>query len=288
MMERTLPPPGIRPAVDPLAMLAGALGSQTSFNLVTGAATHVGKVRSENEDSFIVHPDVGLWCVADGMGGYQAGKLASSTVVEALRTVGQPASPADLLARVQDRVLQANAALRQHGEEQGLGTFGTTVVSLLIYERFFACCWAGDSRTYRIRRGEIGQISRDHTQVQDLVDAGQLTPEEAKRWPGRNVITRAIGVEDLPELDLVQGIVEEDDVFVLCSDGLTGHVADSEILAGIAGREPQAACDHLVELTLSRGANDNVTVIVVACGRKEADAAPSPAPARADTDGHEA
>jgi protein phosphatase len=287
MMERTLPPPGIRP-VDPLAMLAGALGGQVSFAVTTGAASHVGRVRTENEDSFIVHADVGLWCVADGMGGYEAGKLASSTVVDTLRTVGQPASPADLLARVQDRVLQANGALRRHGEEQGLGTFGTTVVALLIYERFFACCWAGDSRTYRVRGGAISQISRDHTQVQDLVEAGQLTPDEAKRWPGRNIITRAIGVEDLPELDLVQGVVEEDDVFVLCSDGLTGHVDDAEILAGVAGREPQAACDHLIELTLSRGANDNVTVIVVACGKKEADGSSAPIPGRTDIDGHEA
>jgi protein phosphatase len=288
-MERTLPPPGIRPQIDPLAMLAGAIGGESSFTIVTGAATDVGKVRVENEDSFILHPDVGLWCVADGMGGYEAGKLASSSVVEALRTVGQPASPADLLARVQDRVMQANASLRRYGQEAGLGTFGTTVVALLIYERFFACCWAGDSRTYRVRQGEISQISRDHTQVQDLVDQGQLTPDEAKRWPGRNIITRAIGVEDLPELDLVQGVVEEGDVFVLCSDGLTGHVADEEIRAGVEGRHPQAACDHLVELTLSRGATDNVTVIVVACGKKtEVDGSLASVPARTDTDAYEA
>ncbi|MDR6871063.1 protein phosphatase [Bosea sp. BE125] len=287
-MDSTLPPPSMRASNDPLAMLAGALDQQASFRFETGATTDVGKVRSENEDSYIVHADAGLWCVADGMGGYEAGKLASSSVVEALRTIGQAASAADLLARFQDRVLQANIGLRKAGEERGLATFGTTVVALLIYERFFACCWAGDSRTYRVRQGQLSQISRDHTEVQDLVDQGQLTPEEAKRWPGRNIITRAIGVSDLPDLDLIQGVVEDRDVFVLCSDGLTGHVSDAEILAGVAGRAPQAACDHLVELTLARGASDNVTVIVVACEPKDAEAPVSPSPARSDADGREA
>lgn len=288
MMDSTLPPPGMRRHKDPLAMAAAVFEQQASFRFETGATTHVGRVRTENEDSYITHPDVGLWCVADGMGGYEAGKLASSSVVEALRTIGQPASPADLLARFQDRVLQANNELRRAGEERGLETFGTTVVALLIFERFFACSWAGDSRTYRIRQGALTQISRDHTEVQNLVDQGQLTPEEARRWPGRNIINRAIGVTALPDLDLVQGVVENGDVFVLCSDGLTGHVEDAEILAGVADRSPQAACDHLVELTLSRGASDNVTVIVVACEPRDAGAPVAPAPAVTDADGREA
>jgi protein phosphatase len=288
MMESTLPPPGMRLAKDPLAMVAAALQPQPSFRFETGATTHVGMVRKQNEDSFITHPDAGLWCVADGMGGYEAGKLASSTVVETLRTIGQAASPADLLARFQDRVLQANNALRQAGEERGLDTFGTTIVSLLVYERFFACSWAGDSRCYRVRQGGLTQISRDHTEVQDLVDQGQLTPEEAKRWPGRNIINRAIGVNTLPDLDLVQGAVENGDVFVLCSDGLTGHVEDEEILAGVCNHPPQGACDKLVELTLARGASDNVTVIIVACEAKEAGAPAAPLPATTDADAREA
>lgn len=283
----TLPPPGIRPFKDPLAVLA-ALEQHASFRFETGATTNVGRVRKENEDSFITHPDAGLWCVADGMGGYEAGKLASSTIVEGLRTIGQAASPADLLARFQDRVMQANTALRRAGYERGLDTFGTTIVALLVYERFFACSWAGDSRTYRVRNGELSQISRDHTEVQDLVDAGQLTPDEAKRWPGRNIITRAIGVTELPDLDLVQGVVENGDVFVLCSDGLTGHVADSEIRAAVCEHAPQAACDHLVELTLARGASDNVTVIVVACEPRDADSPATPVPAMTDADRREA
>lgn len=264
-MESTVPPPGIRAIAGAHALAAGALEPERPFRFDTGALSDVGRVRKENEDSFITHPEAGLWCVADGMGGYEAGKFASSSVVQALSTVGQAASAADLLARFQDRLAHANDAMRATGREQGIGTFGTTVVALLVHERHFACVWAGDSRCYRLRAGRLEQISRDHTEVQDLVDRGMLTPAEAKRWPGRNVITRAIGVTEEPELELVQGTVEPDDRFVLCSDGLTGHVNDDEIEAWVGSLEPDEACARLIETTLARGANDNVTVIVLAC-----------------------
>lgn len=236
------------------------------FRFETGAATHVGKVRKENEDSFLALPAAGLWAVADGMGGHVAGKLASSTVIEVLSSIGHAVSASDLLARFEDRFMRANARLREIGDERGYGTFGTTLVAMLTDARFFAVAWCGDSRAYLIRNGGIEQVSRDHTEVQELLERGVITPEQARSWPGKNVITRALGVFDEVDFDLEQRALQDGDMLLLCSDGLTGLVEDREILAA-AGEHvaPQGLCDALVEKTLERGANDNVTVIAVRC-----------------------
>ena len=229
----------------------------------SAAATHVGKVRMCNEDSHLVRPDAGVWAVADGMGGAEAGDLASSTVVAALQSIEPPSSAADLLAACEDRVIRANAHLKAIANERGAVVIGTTVAVLLTYGSHYACVWSGDSRIYRVRDGRIVQLSRDHTAIQELIDNGTLTPEEARAWPERHVITRAIGVYDNPELELEYGVLRPDDVFVLCSDGLTAHVSDHEILNCASTLRSQRACDELIALTLRRGAVDNVTVIVV-------------------------
>lgn len=229
----------------------------------TGAATHVGKVRRRNEDSFLAQPVSGIWAVADGMGGHDAGDLASATVIEALKSIGQPGSASALLADCEDRVLSANARLLDISRSRGGRTLGSTVAVLLTYEGHYACVWSGDSRIYRIRSGGIAQLSRDHTEVQAMVEAGRLSADEARTWPGRNVITRAIGVHQEPELEIENGTLEDGDAFVLCSDGLTAHVGDNEIAHLVATNVSQTACDQLISLTLERGAADNVTVIVV-------------------------
>lgn len=231
-----------------------------------GVRTHAGQVRSVNEDSYVVAPDLGIFAVADGMGGHDGGVVASRTVVESLASLGCAVSASDLLARVEDRVMRANAILQKMVAEKG-SVIGSTVAILLIFDDHFACLWSGDSRIYRIRANAIRQLSRDHTEIRDLVERGILAPEEAKTWPRRHVITRAIGVRPEPELELEHGQLEAGDVFVICSDGLTGHVEDHEVLAHAgphAGRgSSQAACDALLALTLERGATDNVTLIVV-------------------------
>lgn len=229
----------------------------------TGVATHRGNVRSENEDSHLVLPGYGVFAVADGMGGHEAGALASALVTDSLRSIGSPVSAPDLLARLEDRILRANTRLKDIAAERGGIIMGATVAVLLIYGRHYACVWSGDSRIYLVRRGEIAQVSRDHTEVQELLDQGVLTAEEARTWPRRNVITRAIGVHEEPELELEHGTLEPGDIFVLCSDGLTNYVTDGEILDCVDGKACQEACDALVALTLERGAADNVTVLAV-------------------------
>jgi serine/threonine protein phosphatase PrpC len=139
------------------------------------------------------------------------------------------------------------------------------LVALLVHSEHFACVWCGDSRAYLRRGGAVSQISRDHSEVQELIDQGLLDEEKAKTWPRRNVVTRALGATDKPELDLVDGRIYSGDRFLLCSDGLTTHVAQDEIAAMLSMANPQSAVDHLLALTLDRGATDNISIVVVDC-----------------------
>lgn len=236
------------------------------FRIESEGATDPGKVRALNEDSYLVKPEIGLWAVADGMGGHDAGDFASQTLVEELGKITETSSAPALLSAIENSVIEANATLRKAAEDRGGGSvIGCTLAALVIYEDAYACVWSGDSRVYRVRYSKIEQISRDHTEAQELVDRGTITEEEAKTWPRKNVITRAIGVFDEPELEMVQGRVEHGDVFVICSDGLTEHVEDHEIERFALRRPLGRAVDSMISTTLERGAKDNVTVIQITC-----------------------
>jgi serine/threonine protein phosphatase PrpC len=229
----------------------------------TGAGTHVGNVRERNEDRFLSKPQAGIWAVADGMGGHEAGELASQTIVDALNVIDVPSSAAELLRQCEQQIVYANEQLRVVSHNRGGAVLGATIAVLLAYDRHYACVWSGDSRIYLVRGGTIEQLSRDHTEVQQLLADGAITREEAKNWPNGNIVTRAIGVFDSPELELSSGALQAGDSFLICSDGLTQHVSDAEILQQISSSGSQQACDAMIALTLERGARDNVTVIVV-------------------------
>jgi protein phosphatase len=235
------------------------------FTFETGQATDVGCQREVNEDNFLSRPDYGLWAVADGMGGHAAGDFASLAIVKELNSVGVPASADDLQARFMERLTRANEAILAHAAEIDRGTIGATMVSLLIHGEDFSCIWSGDSRLYLMRGGRLIQQSRDHTEVRALLDSGTITQEEAENWPRKNVITRAIGVTELPHCDIVSGRLELGDCFLLCSDGLTEHLTDADIAHYIGSLPPQEACDAMIRETLNRGARDNVTVIAMRC-----------------------
>ena len=238
------------------------LAAAPRFAVRHGSLSHAGRVRTLNEDRCFAAPEMGVYAIADGMGGHEAGDVASTAVVEALATIGTAVTANDLLARLEDRMLHAHAAIRAVGAARGQ-VVGTTVAILIVFGEDFACLWAGDSRIYRIRAGAITQLTRDHTEAQALVDSGALTAEEARTWPRRNVITRAVGAQPEPELELFNSVLEAGDTFVLCSDGLTAHAADDEILRHAEGADPQAACAALVDLALERGGVDNVSVVCV-------------------------
>jgi protein phosphatase len=226
------------------------------------SATHAGKVRERNEDSCLLRTDIGLWAVADGMGGHEAGDVASQTLVEALDAIEQPEAAADLLEQCEGQIRRANQRIMDLSRARNGATIGTTAAVLLVRNTHYACLWAGDSRIYLIRGSSVRQLSRDHTEVEELVATGTLSPEQARKWPS-NVITRAVGAAEHLELDITTGQARADDVFVLCSDGLTKHLRDDEILQYVTGRNARAACDAMMELALQRGGVDNVTVVVV-------------------------
>ncbi|MDG1281327.1 MAG: protein phosphatase 2C domain-containing protein [Pseudorhodobacter sp.] len=238
---------------------------QVKFRFDTGAATHEGRVRDHNEDSYLARPASGLWLVADGMGGHEAGDFASRTIADSAQWTGVPSSALDLKERFIDRLLIAHDDIRAQSRKLNGATVGATLVALLAFEKHFACIWSGDSRIYLLRDGKLQQMTIDHTEAQELLREGAITEEEAENWPRKNVITRAIGVSETPETDENYGILHVGDVFLLCSDGLTGHVTDEEIARHLVKSGSQHVCDKLIELTLSRGAKDNVTVLVVRC-----------------------
>jgi serine/threonine protein phosphatase PrpC len=225
--------------------------------------TDVGLRRKVNEDSLLVRTERGLWAVADGMGGHDAGDVASSKVTESLLELPD----ADNLDQL---VESAVAALKQVNQDLILlaggrdsdRSIGSTVVGLAIADGQFRCFWAGDSRGYRLRDGQIIQLTRDHSLVQDLVDSGMLQPDEAVDHPNSNIITRAVGVAQDLRVDTVSGDVKTGDQFFLATDGVTRLISDEELASELTSNPPAHAARKLIDTVLARGAPDNASLII--------------------------
>lgn len=226
-------------------------------------ATDVGGKRKINEDSFMVRPEDGFWAVADGMGGHKAGDVASAAVVHALERSPRPEALADFVDAVEDTLHAVNQQLRDYARTEMNGhTVGSTVVSMVLGQRAGVCLWAGDSRLYRLRSGILSRVSRDHSAVQELVEAGVISEQEALHHPNSNVITRAVGGADRLYVDAAVFSPEAGDTFLLCSDGLYNEVPDDMIRRKLA-LAPEAAVASLMQAALEHGARDNVTLIVI-------------------------
>jgi len=236
--------------------------------LVSRAFSHCGTVRKRNEDAYVDRGDIGVWAVADGAGGHGAGDVASAAVAAALVDLPTGLSAAEALAQVRVRLAAVHADLQERAAASTTGTIpATTVVVLLAEGDHFACLWAGDSRAYLLRDRTLCQMTRDHSVVQELVDAGSLAPEDAAGHPQANVITRAIGSQERLELDKVSGEIVPGDVLLLCTDGLSKALSDNEIERLLcAGLGPQ----QLIEHALQAGARDNATALIVDVSRDEA------------------
>ena len=229
------------------------------MRIVAGVATDVGRVREGNEDAFVVEPP--LYAVADGMGGARAGEVASqlalSTIVE-MRKAGT--------GSLEDEVREANRVIfARAGEDERYAGMGTTLTAVLASPEAIHLAHVGDSRAYLLRAGALRQLTRDHTLVDRMVTAGEITPDEAEVHPHRNVLLRALGTEPKVEVDADDiGLLEGDRV-LLCSDGLTTMVTEDQILAILAatGGKPQDAADRLVRAANRAGGIDNITVIVL-------------------------
>ena len=226
--------------------------------------TNVGKVRKHNEDSMLERPETGMWVVADGMGGHAAGDVASQMIVNSLKKVHEGISLDRYIDDIEDKLISVNKKLIDKANESTKrATIGSTVVMMLAYDKYCVYFWAGDSRLYRLRNGELRQMTTDHSQVEQYVDQGLISREEAAVHPHGNMITRAVGATQEFFLDMDIQEMQKGDRYLLCSDGLTKHTADYEFQELLAKGTAEEICKEMIELTLTRGAGDNVTAIVI-------------------------
>ena len=245
------------------------------MQITCAGRTDVGIIRSGNEDNYIVVPDRGIFVVADGMGGHAAGEVASEMAVRYVaRELGSPHALSDeqVADRMRTAIRAANGAIFQRTlTEHDKRGMGTTVTALVLYDARFLVGQVGDSRAYLLRDGKLVQLTKDHSYVQEQVDAGYLTPEQARSHPYSNVITRCVGANSDVIPDVYVGAVKPLDVFLLASDGLTGMLEDGELAEVLAsGRAPQEQVDALIAGANRHGGLDNITAIIVRVDAVEA------------------
>lgn len=230
------------------------------MKLVVGERTDKGRVREGNEDERLIDRRMDLYAVADGMGGHQAGEVASQTAIEALRAAVANGTS------IRDAITQANEAVleRSAGDERLRGMGTTMTAATLAAGGTLLIGHVGDSRAYLVRDGELRQVTEDHSLVEEMVRGGELTPEQAEVHPQRSVITRALGIEPAVEVDMYPVELHDGDRILLCSDGLSGMVRTEDI-AAILQREPdpQKAANKLVDAANKAGGEDNITVVIL-------------------------
>lgn len=229
------------------------------------AQSVAGRVRVHNEDALLCCPELGLWAVADGMGGHECGEVASALAVQTLREV--VGASGDL----EGAIHAAHAAILGAGQQAGGRGMGTTLVAVRFTGADFELAWIGDSRAYRISLDGIEQLSRDHSWVQAMIDAGELSVEEARHHPRRNLVTQCLGQGELVlQVDRVQGRLSPGELLLLCSDGLTGELSDAQIQqpCGSAATLDELV-DELIGLAIQAGGKDNISCIVLGCSVAE-------------------
>jgi serine/threonine protein phosphatase PrpC len=242
------------------------------MHLRATALSDVGRRRAANEDRYALAADLGLYLVADGMGGHTAGQvaaeLAAQAAVDALRTLVD--ASASLAEKLRYAVAAANREIFATARAKpDLAGMGTTLVALLVGEERVALAHVGDSRAYLIRGRRIRQLTDDHSLVAELVRRREITARAARGHPHRHVLTRALGVRRSVEPDLAELTPAANDTFVLCSDGLTGHVGDEEIADTVLTADDlEVGCERLVALANERGGEDNITVLLLGCDKE--------------------
>jgi PPM family protein phosphatase len=247
--------------------------------LVHVEVTDVGKVRDHNEDAIGAQPEIGLWVLADGMGGYNAGEVASGIAVKTIIDLVTEACKRERRGDVEggtgymrqtivlrDAILRANKVINQTAQSQPqCEGMGTTLVASLFYDNRVSIAHVGDSRMYRLRGNKFEQITLDHSLLQELVDRGFYSQEEAQRSTNRNYVTRALGVESNVDVEVQEVEVQPGDYFLMCSDGLPDMVEDEDIHLTIStfGNDVRTVGEQLIKLTNDNGGRDNVSVILV-------------------------
>ena len=227
------------------------------------ARSHVGLKRKVNEDAVLALPEQNIWVVSDGMGGHEAGDFASRLITDMIATIEPDLPATERMHALRHAIQKAHGLIRDEAKARGVATIGATVASLMISNSHFVGIWAGDSRIYRLHKGEIQMLTADHSLVAALVESGQMTWDEAEHHPQSNAITRAVGVGEELELDKVRGTVEPGDKFLICSDGLTKYATFKMIEDALKTEPLETVVDRLIQIALNGGGADNITVIVV-------------------------
>lgn len=238
--------------------------SSESLKWVASFDSNVGTIREVNEDSVFVNSDVGIWAVADGLGGYESGDVASNMIVSSLSNININKSLPVFIAEIEKNIIDVNKSIYDYSKHYCDGrTIGSTVVSLSIHGKTGICLWVGDSRLYRFRNDELTQISRDHSYVQELVDNGIISKDDVVNHPNSNRITKAIGAKININPDILTFDIKEGDIFLLCSDGLYNSVDENEIKSSIKNYNVDFAVEKLIKKSLDNLAKDNVSLVLV-------------------------
>ncbi len=227
--------------------------------------TDVGLVRRQNEDAAWYDEELAVFAVADGMGGHLAGEVASAMAIDAVRRIAQ-CGVRPGVAAMREMAVKAHEEIYAHAQKnRHCAGMGTTLSVLWRFGKYAYIAHVGDSRIYRLREGNLEQITQDHSLVEELVRARIITKEQAKTHPRRNVITRALGTQGENQPDLLAADIQKDDVWLLCSDGLSGMVEDADIRRVLMEYSLEEAADKLIDLALKAGGKDNVTLVLYRC-----------------------
>jgi serine/threonine protein phosphatase PrpC len=264
----------------------------TAWRLEGAVRSHVGRVRTENQDAFGFFPDLGLFVVADGLGGHEGGRQASTLAVDVVRDNVAATDDEDLTPmsdraglvslgarRLLAAIVEANGRVRDAGRELARRGMGTTVAALLFDAVYgvVAVCHVGDSRVFRFRDGQLQQLTEDHTVVQQWVKEGRIQPEDAASSPHRHMITQAVGTQESVRPDVRLERPVSGDVYVLTSDGIHDQIAADEMAAALneSRGDLETACLRLIEMANARGGRDNSTVLLVRCASSATDDEPT-------------
>lgn len=238
----------------------------TIFQLTSNGVTHVGRVRAKNEDSILLLPEENLWAVADGMGGHHAGDFASQTITQNLGLYKQQQSLDDSILLLEENVINSNTIIRRKSESLGgNATIGSTVVCLYIWRNFAFTFWAGDSRLYRYRNNKIERLTEDHSYVEELVKMGKIDARDAEAHPAANVVLKAVGIDDQLRMDFESFELHDEDILIICSDGLYKDMEERAILQVILENTENmdSLTQNLLTSSLNAGGTDNTSIIAI-------------------------
>ena len=246
--------------------------SPQGFNVTSSGVTNTGHVRTRNEDSILLLDDEGIWLVADGMGGHHAGDFASQTIARNMGLYKQQGALEDSVLLLEENILNSNAIIREKSSKLGKNaTIGSTVVCTYIWQNYLFTFWAGDSRLYRYRENKFERLTEDHSYVEELVRMGKIEAKDAESHPAANVVLKAVGIDDELSMDFDYFELLNNDIFIICSDGLYKDLDESTIATIISENNDDMLelSQSLLSRSLDAGGTDNTSIITLKVAQKE-------------------